>query len=183
MLRNHTIKGFKCWDKEAHRKETTVSKITKNIYRSYVQVTFNFPVISYINSSFIPNKTTFTKHCLTMCISTFPKFHGSGVHSKRNCLQDQANFHKSRAWQIVLVFNTETTLVKHRYHELPLDRGIHTQHRNMHGRPKDKRSTGMLKMGPFPYLQKQVKSNKYIFKVFQSFKHQCNPVIHGFVWT
>ena len=34
------------------------------------------------------------------------KFHGSGGHSKCNCLQDQANFHRSWAWQIVHIFNT-----------------------------------------------------------------------------
>ena len=33
------------------------------------------------------------------------KFHGCGGHSKRNCLQDPANFHRSQAWQIVLIFN------------------------------------------------------------------------------
>ena len=35
------------------------------------------------------------------------KFHGFGRLSKYNCLQqDRANFHRSLAWQIVLVFNT-----------------------------------------------------------------------------
>ena len=33
------------------------------------------------------------------------KFHRFCGHSKRNCLQDQANFHRSRACQIVLIFN------------------------------------------------------------------------------
>ena len=36
------------------------------------------------------------------------KFRGSGEHSKLNCLQDWANFHRIRAWQIVLIFNTTT---------------------------------------------------------------------------
>ena len=31
------------------------------------------------------------------------KFHGAGEHSKYNCLQDQADFHRSRARQIVLI--------------------------------------------------------------------------------
>ena len=35
------------------------------------------------------------------------KFQGSGGHSKCNYSQDRANFHRSRAWQIVLNFNTE----------------------------------------------------------------------------
>ena len=33
-------------------------------------------------------------------------FMGLGRHSKCNCLQDRANFHKSRAWQIVPILNT-----------------------------------------------------------------------------
>ena len=35
------------------------------------------------------------------------KYHGSGGQSKCNCLQDRANFHRSRAWQNFLIFNTE----------------------------------------------------------------------------
>ena len=34
------------------------------------------------------------------------KFQGACGHSKYNCLQDRANFHKSGAWQVVLIFNT-----------------------------------------------------------------------------
>ena len=34
------------------------------------------------------------------------KFQGSGGHNEVNCLQDRANFRKSRAWQIVSIFNT-----------------------------------------------------------------------------
>ena len=30
---------------------------------------------------------------------------GSGGYSKRNCLQDRDNFHRSRAWQIVQHYN------------------------------------------------------------------------------
>ena len=37
------------------------------------------------------------------------KLHGSDGHSKRKCLQDRANFHRSRAWQIVLMLNTIMT--------------------------------------------------------------------------
>ena len=36
------------------------------------------------------------------------KIHGSGGHNKCNCLQDRANFHRSWAWQIVLIFKTAT---------------------------------------------------------------------------
>ena len=34
------------------------------------------------------------------------KFHWSGEHNKRNCLQHPANFHRSRAWQIVQIVKT-----------------------------------------------------------------------------
>ena len=34
------------------------------------------------------------------------KFHRFDGHSKCNCFQDQANFKRTRAWQIVLIFNT-----------------------------------------------------------------------------
>ena len=34
------------------------------------------------------------------------KFHGSGGHNKRNYLQHRANFHRSRAWQIIIILNT-----------------------------------------------------------------------------
>ena len=36
------------------------------------------------------------------------KFHGSGGHSKRSCLQDRINFHRSQTLQIVPIFNTVT---------------------------------------------------------------------------
>ena len=40
------------------------------------------------------------------CKAVFDKFHGSGRQSKFNCLQDQANFHRSWAWQN---FNWDTS--------------------------------------------------------------------------
>ena len=39
------------------------------------------------------------------------KFHGSGGNSKQNCLQDWANFHRSQAWQIILIFNTASSIL------------------------------------------------------------------------
>ena len=39
------------------------------------------------------------------------EFYGSGGHSKNNYLQDWTNFHRSRAWQIFLIFNIVKTLV------------------------------------------------------------------------
>ena len=75
-------------------------------------------VISDIYRSFIQNKTTFIKYFLTTVDFQAPqklcnplskavpgKFHGSDRHSKCKCLQDQGNFHRSLAWQIVLIFN------------------------------------------------------------------------------
>ena len=35
------------------------------------------------------------------------ELHGSGEHSNRNCLPNQANFRQSRAWKIVQIFNTD----------------------------------------------------------------------------
>ena len=46
------------------------------------------------------------------------KFHGSVGHSKCNCLQNRANFHRSRAFQIALIFDTTISLrtrVQHEY--------------------------------------------------------------------
>ena len=82
----------------------------------------NPTAISDIFMSFIPNKTTYTKDWLTQWIFKVPwelwsplsmavptKFQGSGGHSKRNCLPDRANYYRSWAWQIVLIFNTAHT--------------------------------------------------------------------------
>ena len=90
----------------------------------------SYMVISDVHRSFLLNKTTFTKYCLTQWSSKLPgsfeihwawsneihwvirqylvNFHRSGRRSKGNCLQDRANFHRSRAWQIVLIFHTVT---------------------------------------------------------------------------
>ena len=40
------------------------------------------------------------------------KFHTSGRQSKRNCLQNRANFQRSRALQIALIFNTAMSFYK-----------------------------------------------------------------------
>ena len=82
------------------------------------ELLFSSTAMSDVYRSFIPNKTTFTKDCLIQWISKLPvkfeidwirpsvpgKFHGPDGHSKRNCLQDWANFHSFRAWQIFLFF-------------------------------------------------------------------------------
>ena len=76
----------------------------------------SFTVIWDVYWSFNTNKATSTRCCLTQWIS---KLHRSfEIHriiqcllnswvwrkSKRNSLQDRANFHRARAWQIVLIF-------------------------------------------------------------------------------
>ena len=42
-----------------------VPKIVKNIYSPTYKLLLSFMVIKYVYSSFIPNKTVFTKYCLT----------------------------------------------------------------------------------------------------------------------
>ena len=83
----------------------------------------SFTVISGVYRSFITNKTTFTKYFLTEWI---PKFPGSfeirwvrqylvnftGLADIANkIVQDRANFHRSRVWQIVLIFHTVMIIV------------------------------------------------------------------------
>ena len=76
----------------------------------------SFKVISDVYKSFIPNKTTFTKYCFTQWISKLPRSfeihwvsqyliiftHLVGIV---NATVYWDNFHRSRAWQIVLIFN------------------------------------------------------------------------------
>ena len=40
------------------------------------------------------------------------KCQGSGAYGKRNCLQDRANFRRSRVWQIALIFNIVLFIMK-----------------------------------------------------------------------
>ena len=89
-----------------------VSNICKNIYRPHIQVTLELYGHFRCLQVLFPNKSTFTKHCLTqssqgaLSMAIPRKFYGSGSHSKCNSLQDQANFYRSWAYQIVLIFNT-----------------------------------------------------------------------------
>ena len=88
----------------------------------------SFNIVSDVFRSFIPNEITFTEHCYIQWISKLPKlwnpqikavpgkFHGSLRHSKCNCLQDRANFQRSQAWQIVLIFNIAIDHVIRRSH-------------------------------------------------------------------
>ena len=57
------------WEKSLFCISSPVSNTKKNIYRSNVQITLSFTVISDVYSSFIPNEITFTKYCLTQWIS------------------------------------------------------------------------------------------------------------------
>ena len=94
-------------------------KLGKTLAGPTYKLLFIFTVISYAYKSFLPNKITFSKYCLTQWISKVPqelwnplnktvpgKFHRPGEHSRCNCLQDRAIFYRSRAWEIVLIFNT-----------------------------------------------------------------------------
>ena len=47
-----------------------------------------------------------------LCKAVPGKFHGFGGHSERNCLQDQANFHRSWAWQIVHFYTVFTQTIR-----------------------------------------------------------------------
>ena len=47
----------------------SVKKLGKKIYRSNIQLLLSFTVILDVYRPIIPNKTTFTKHCLTQWIS------------------------------------------------------------------------------------------------------------------
>ena len=69
-------------------RHTAVSKLRKDI--PTYNLLLNFMVISYVYRS----------------------FHESGGHSKRDYLQDRANFHRSRAWQIVIIVNTDTAFLQ-----------------------------------------------------------------------
>ena len=40
------------------------------------------------------------------------EFHGSGRHDQCDCLLDQANFHRSQAWEVVLIFTTRCIMMK-----------------------------------------------------------------------
>ena len=78
-----------------------------------------FTVIPDVHMSFISNRTTFIKYCLTQWISKFTgsfeihwvrqyplNFTGLTLADIVNCLQDRVNLHRSRPWQIVLIYNT-----------------------------------------------------------------------------
>ena len=112
----------KRYKKLNHKKNNiSVSKMRKNIYRPRHKLFFSFRETSDVYRSFIPNKTTFTGYSLTQRISKLlgsfnwnplskaapDKFLGSGRRSKHNSLQNQANFHRSWAWQIVIIFDTD----------------------------------------------------------------------------
>ena len=52
-----------------------ITKISVKIRnKSDVQITFSFTIILYVHRSFIPNKTTYTKYCLTQWISKLTNF-------------------------------------------------------------------------------------------------------------
>ena len=94
--------------------------IRKNIYRSEHKLLLSFTAISDVCRSFRKKREEYIYLLYYSVEFKAPrelwnsmskkavtgKFHGSGGHIKLNCLQDQANFHRSQAWQIVLIFNS-----------------------------------------------------------------------------
>ena len=47
-----------------------------------------------------------------MSKAVLSEFDRCGWHSKQSCLQGWANFHRSQAWQIVLICNTSSVLIQ-----------------------------------------------------------------------
>ena len=107
--------------------DLTVELSTRNIWKhnvisvSKIRKIFTGPTHKLLLSfTVISDVYRFTKFCLTQRIlKLFGRFEIhwvrqhpvnftglAGGHSKRNCLQDQANFYRSWAWQTVLIFNT-----------------------------------------------------------------------------
>ena len=91
-----------------------VSKFRINIFRSDGQVEFelydHFRCLQVIYSKYnyiyyvLSYSVDFKAHRelwnpLNKVVHVPGKCHGSSGHSKRNCLQDRANFHRSRAWR------------------------------------------------------------------------------------
>ena len=95
-------------DTQKNMYQCQCQKLRKIFSRQTHKLLFSFTVISDVYSSFIPNNTIFTKYYLTHWISKLPgvlwnplseaepgKFNGSSGHSKCNCLQDGADFHRN----------------------------------------------------------------------------------------
>ena len=91
----------------------------------------SFTVISDVYRS-IPNKIIFTEYCLIQWISKLPgsfeihwvrqyrvNFMGLAGIVNKHFLQDRANFHRSSAWQIVLIFNTDIRNFIHYSRQVP----------------------------------------------------------------
>ena len=84
----------------------------KYIYRSDTQLLSSFFVLSspslqmklhLLSSLFINGFPTPSELWNSLNKALPGKFYGSGGHSKRQCLQDQANVRRSRAWQYVII--------------------------------------------------------------------------------
>ena len=91
-----------------------MSKIRYNIYRSGIQINAD------LHSDFRPLEVLYSK---LYSLGTDPqelwnppskavpgKFPSSGEPSKQNCLQNRANFHRPRVWQIVLASSVKNYL-------------------------------------------------------------------------
>ena len=65
------------------------------------QINYIYQVHSFSVDSNAPQEL-----CIWLSKALPGKIHRSGKHSKHSCLQDRANFHRSRAWQIALLAST-----------------------------------------------------------------------------
>ena len=67
-----------------------------------------FQIKLYLLSTVLPSGFQSSRELWNPLSKAVPgKFHRSGRHGKCNCLQDRANSHRSLAWQIALIFNTD----------------------------------------------------------------------------
>ena len=65
---------------------------------------FTYPLIEIKLRSLITVLCSGYQSCHgDLCKAVPGKLHGSGGHSKCNCLHDRINFHRSQAWHIVLI--------------------------------------------------------------------------------
>ena len=100
----------------------SASKSGENIYRSDVllELCYHFRCLHvfYSKQNYIYKVVSYSVNFKAPRELWYPlsktirgKFHGSAGGSIRNCLQVRANFHRSRAWQIVLILTLSSVRV------------------------------------------------------------------------
>ena len=83
------------------RRARLTFNVTSDVYR------FLFRIKLHLLSTIHPNPPPPLRELWNPLSKALPvKIDESGGHTKRNCLQDQSNFHKSRAWQIIIILPT-----------------------------------------------------------------------------